>query len=254
MPGNLQGKVAIVTGGARGIGFGICERLAADGAHVVMADVLDDVEDSAARIRSTGAKAQGVRLDVSDEAAVVEFVGSIAAEHGRIDILVNNAGISPKNKGARFLIEETSLDNWRNVMEINLTGPFLLCRECIPAMRRGKGGRMVNIISQSARTRPEQTSGHYAASKAGLLGLSRALAGELGKDGITVNCVAPGAIETPMMATFTPERRAGLLARVPLNAMGAPADIAGAVSFLVSDDARYITGTTIDVNGGMFMT
>ena len=254
MDKKLAGRVAIVTGGARGIGFGIAERLAQDGAHVVIADVLEEAADSAARLTKEGLQAQARRLDVSDEREIARFVSAVAAQLGRIDILVNNAGISPKNAGQKFLVEETTFDNWSRVMAVNLTGPFLLCRECIPVMRKLRGGRIVNITSQSARTRPEATSGHYAASKAGLMGLSRALANEVGKDGITVNCVAPGAIETPMMATFSPERRAGLLARVPVGEMGRPADIAGAVSFLASDDGRYITGTTIDVNGGMFMT
>ena len=251
---NLAGKVAIVTGAARGIGLGICQRLLDDGAFVVMADLLPDVRECAATLVASGGKAQGVLLDVSSEAAIVAFVQGVVQQHGRLDILVNNAGISPKNKGSRFLVEETSLDNWSQVLAVNLTGPFLLCRESVPEMRKRGQGRIVNITSQSARTRPEATSSHYAASKSGLMGFSRALAGELGNHGITVNCVAPGAIDTPMLSAFTPERHAGLLARIPLHTLGTPTDVAGAVSFLVSDDARYITGTTIDVNGGMFMT
>jgi 3-oxoacyl-[acyl-carrier protein] reductase len=254
MQGNLDTKVAIVTGGARGIGYGICERLAADGALVVMADRLPETRESAARIAESGGRIQAVQIDLSDDSAIAGFIRDISEAYGRIDILVNNAGISPKNKGSKFLIEETSLENWNTVMAVNLTAPFLLCRECIPVMRAGKSGRIVNIVSQAARTRPEATSGHYAASKAGLLGFSRALASELGPEGITVNCVAPGVIETPLMATFSEERRAGLVSRIPMRKMGQPVDIAAAVSFLASDDAHYITGTTIDVNGGMFMT
>ncbi|MBK0392568.1 SDR family NAD(P)-dependent oxidoreductase [Ramlibacter algicola] len=254
MQDKLQGRVAIVTGGARGIGFGIAERLARDGAHVVIADVIDDTAQAAQRLAEQGRSAQAWRLDVSQEREIGEFVRGVERQHGRIDILVNNAGISPKNNGTKFLVEETSTENWSRVIAVNLTGPFLLCRECIPVMRRQGHGRIVNITSQSARTRPEATSGHYAASKTGLMGLSRALAGEVGNGGITVNCVAPGVIETPMLSTFSDERRAHLASRIPMGAMGAPADIAAAVAFLASDDARYITGTTIDVNGGMFMT
>jgi 3-oxoacyl-[acyl-carrier protein] reductase len=254
MNNRLEGRVAIVTGGARGIGFGIAERLASEGAHVVIADVIDEIESAAQRLNAKGLRAQALRLDVSQEHEIAEFVRRIDQQHGHIDILVNNAGISPKNNGLKFMVEETTTENWSRVIAVNLTGPFLLCRECIPVMRRQGHGRIINITSQSARTRPEATSGHYAASKSGLMGLSRALANEVGNSGITVNCVAPGVIETPMLATFSAEKRAHLSSRIPMGAMGQPADIAGAVSFLASEDARYITGTTIDVNGGMFMT
>ena len=254
MQDKLQGRLAVVTGGARGIGFGIAERLARDGAHVVIADVIEETTQAAQQLTRQGLRAQAWRLDVAREDEIAEFVQGVVQQHGRIDILVNNAGISPKNNGVKFLVEETTTENWSRVIAVNLTGPFLLCRACIPVMRRQGHGRIVNITSQSARTRPEATSGHYAASKTGLMGLSRALANEVGNSGITVNCVAPGAIETPMMATFSPEKRAHLTSRVPMGAMGQPSDIAAAVSFLASDDARYITGTTVDVNGGMFMT
>lgn len=254
MVGKLEGQVAVVTGAARGIGLAIAQRLAHDGALVVMTDVDDGLEEAASQLRDQQLNAQALRLDVTQESSITDVIGRVMAGQGRIDILVNNAGISPKKDGGKFLVEETSTADWGRVLAVNLTGPFLMSREVIPYMRKAGRGRIVNITSQAGRARPEATSGHYSASKAGLTGLSRAMANELGSSGITVNCVAPGAIETPMMANFSAEKRAHYASRAPVGILGQPADIAGAVSFLASDEGRYITGATIDVNGGTFMT
>lgn len=250
----FSGSIAIVTGAARGIGEGIASRLAEEGARVILVDVIPELDETVQRLAGDGHDVVGVRADVADPDGIAEIVGQAAGTEGRIDILVNNAGISPKKDGRKFFVEEIDPDNWERVMRVNLTAPFLLTQACIPALRRSQRGRVINIISQAARARPTLTSGHYAASKAGLMGFTRALANELGPDGITVNSVAPGLIETPLFAMFTPEQRANAVRNVPIPRFGTPKDIAAAVAFLASQDADYITGTVIDVNGGLFMT
>jgi 3-oxoacyl-[acyl-carrier protein] reductase len=248
-----SGRVALVTGAARGIGLQVARRLAQEGAHVVLLDVMDEASESAGRLVREGLKAEAVVTDVSDEAAVRQVVAGIAGRHGRLDILVNNAGISPKHDGKKAPVETTALAEWNAVMAVNLTAAFLLCRESIPVMRARSWGRIVNMSSQAGRTRARIAGSHYAASKAGLIGFSRSLAGEVGAYGITVNCIAPGRIETPMAAVASDEVNRAFLSQVPMGRIGTPDDIAATVSFLASDGAGYITGATIDVNGGHFM-
>jgi 3-oxoacyl-[acyl-carrier protein] reductase len=254
MSEHLRGQVALVTGGGRGIGRAICERLAAGGAHVAVIDITAECEETSRAIVEAGGSAHACLADATDQAAVTGLIDGISRTKGRIDILVNNAAISPKNNGRKFYLEETTAEMMDEILRVNLTAPFAFAREVLPAMRRsGQGGRIVNIISQAARTRPDKTSGHYAASKSGLLGLSRALANEVAADGITVNCVAPGFIDTVKLAGFSAETRAEVTRKVPLGRLGTPQDIAGAVAYLVSADAAYVTGAIIDVNGGAFM-
>ncbi len=250
----LEGRVAIVTGAARGLGAAIAERLAAEKASVVLVDRLEEVAKTAETIAAKGGSAVGLVEDLGDPAAIERLVATVLERRGRIDILVNNAGISPKKDGKKIAVDEMDLAGWQSVIQVNLTSCFLLCKACFPALRRSEAGRIVNISSQAGRTRPLNTSAHYAASKAGMIGFSRAFANEAGPFGITVNCVAPGLIETPMFMANSEEARRASIANVPLRKLGSPSDIAAAVAFLVSDDARYISGTTLDVNGGLFMT
>ncbi len=250
----FSGRIAIVTGAARGIGEGIAARLAEEGARVVLVDIIDALDETLERLAKAGHDVAGIRADATDPQAIADLVAKVAGADGRIDILVNNAGISPKKDGRKFFVEETGLADWEKVLRVNLTGPFLLTQACIPALRRSEQGRIINIISQSARARPTVTSGHYAASKSGLMGFTRALANELGPDRITVNSIAPGLIETPMFSAYTQQQRADAVRNVPIQRFGTPKDVAGAVAFLASPDADYITGTVIDVNGGLFMT
>jgi 3-oxoacyl-[acyl-carrier protein] reductase len=241
-------RVALVTGAARGIGYGIAERLARDGARVVITDVLETVTDSAARLG-----AEGVVGDVSDEAWVLSLARRLEAEHGGVDVLVNNAGISPKRDNRKVPVRDTDWADWRRVMDINLGGAFLMCRALVPGMEARGWGRVISISSQAARTRADIAGAAYAASKAGMVAFSRVLASEVGKKGVTVNCIAPGRIESPMQAVAGEEATREYITRIPVGRIGTGADIAATVAFLASDEAGFITGATLDVNGGFFM-
>lgn len=246
-------RVALVTGAARGIGLGIAERLARDGAHVVITDVIPEVEASAKALSAKGHSVTAIIGDVADEAWCVETVARVQRELGALDILVNNAGISPKKDGRKILIRDTDLDSWNKVFAVNITGAFLLCREATPAMQEKGWGRVVNISSQSARTRADIAGSAYAASKSAMIGFSRVLASEVGRSGVTVNCIAPGRIESPMQAVAGAEATREYVSRIPVGRIGVAADIAATVAFLTSDEAGFITGATLDVTGGFFM-
>jgi 3-oxoacyl-[acyl-carrier protein] reductase len=247
-------RVALVTGAARGIGAAIAARLAADRHPVVLADVLDEVEETAASLRAPpGREVRAIRLDVSDEAAVTELPRLLGGWWDSLAVLVNNAGISPKVDGRARRVREMPAEEWRRVLEVNLTGAFLLSRACIPPMAARRWGRIVMIASQAARTKSRIAGAHYAASKSGLLSLARSLAVELGPEGVTANSVAPGRIDTPMARGGASDTNQAFLADVPLGRAGTPEEVAAVVAFLVSDAAAYLNGATIDVGGGSFM-
>jgi 3-oxoacyl-[acyl-carrier protein] reductase len=248
-----QKRVALVTGAARGIGYGIAGRLARDGAHVVITDVLDSVADSAAALRAEGGSAEGIVGDVSDESWVGDLARQLEERHGGVDVLVNNAGISPKRDGSKIPVRDTAWEQWRQVMDINLGGAFLMCRALVPGMQARGWGRVVTISSQAARTRADIAGAAYAASKAGLVAFSRVLASEVGRQGVTVNCIAPGRIESPMQAVAGEDATREYVTRIPVGRIGTAGDIAATVAFLASEEAGFITGATIDVNGGFFM-
>lgn len=246
-------RVALVTGAARGIGLSIAERLAHDGTHVILTDVLPEVHDATARLRAAGLSAEGEIGNVADESWTKAVVDGVHARYGRLDILVNNAGISPKRDGQKYTVSDTPLSQWNDVLAVNLTGAFLLCRAVVPGMTERGWGRIVMISSQSARTRADIAGSAYAAAKAGMISLARVLASEVGKSGVTVNSVAPGRIESPMQAVAGETATRDYVARIPVGRIGKAADIAATVAFLASDDASFITGATIDVTGGFFM-
>jgi 3-oxoacyl-[acyl-carrier protein] reductase len=251
--GRLDGKVAIVTGGARGIGAATARRLAEDGAKVTVAD-LDGAgaEKTAAEISSAGkgAEAIGVPVDVADPAAVQNMVDRTITRFGRLDILVNNAGILRDN-----LLFKMSDDDWDRVLAVHLRGAFLCARAAQKPMVAQKSGRIISVSSTSALGNRGQVN--YSAAKAGLQGLTRTLAVELGQFGITANAVAPGFIDTDMTRTtaarlgLTPEQmQTALSDRIPLRRVGQPSEVASVIAFLASDDASYVNGQVIYVAGG----
>ena len=243
----LEGRTALVTGGSRGIGRGIVRRLAEEGCDVAVNYVRgrDGAEAAAQEVRGLGRRSLTVQADVSDARAVERMRGSVLAGLGSVDIVVNNAGIHQHLKSWEMTVED-----WERVIGVNLTGAYLVSRAFAPHMIGRKRGRIVNISSIIAMSGTDHEA-HYAASKAGMLGLTKSLALELSPHGITVNAIAPGDIETDMTAGVKGDELQKLLEQIPLHRMGQPSEIASVVAFLCSDDASYVTGQCLHVNGGL---
>ena len=244
---DLSGKVALVTGASRGIGHGIATMLAARGAHVVAAARSNHADTTVAAIKEGGGAAEVASVDVGDRGAVEQMIAATLERHGRIDILVNNAGITRDQ-----LLLRMKQNDWDEVMKTNLTGAFLCAQAVIRPMIRQRGGRIVSVSSVVGQA-GNAGQANYAASKAGLIGFSRALAREVASRGITVNVVAPGLIDTEMTRAISEKAHGDWAAQIPLGRLGATTDVAAAVCFLVSDEASYITGQVLAVNGGMYM-
>jgi len=243
-----EGKVAVVTGAGQGIGRQIALALAAEGADVAVVDVNPETAaQTAGEVHSKGRRALSLALDVSRWDAVSGAVERVHDELGSVDILVNNAGITRD-----ALIVRMSVEDWRKVLEVNLTGTFNFSKAAAKFMMKRKWGRIVNISSVIG-VMGNAGQANYAASKAGVIGLTKSLAKELAGRGITVNAVAPGFIETAMTEKLGEKARAQLMSMIPLARLGTTSDVADVVSFLASDRARYITGQVIHVDGGMVM-
>lgn len=249
MDATLAGKVALVTGGGSGIGRAVCLQLGRMGAAVAAADLsLAGAQATMALMAAEGLTGGAYRVDVSSAEQVRALVQSVCEHWGGIDVLANTAGIY--QVGGIDDIDEAA---WDRMLGVNLKGAFLLCRAVVPVMRARGGGAIVNLSSISGRTKSDLAGVNYVASKAGIIGLTMCLGNQLAREGIRVNCVAPGTTDTPMVADVGEEGRAILTKRVPLGRLGQPEEIAAAVAFLASPAASYITGETLNVNGGAFM-
>jgi 3-oxoacyl-[acyl-carrier protein] reductase len=251
---NTAPRCAVVTGGARGIGAAIVRELGSRGLNVIVVDVDDQaLKACEAEERPAGSSVRCVKADVSQEADWRRVLELARSAFGPIGVLVNNAGISPKRDGKKIPASEMPLEEWHQVLAVNLTGAFVGSKLVFPDMRDMGWGRIVNIASQAARTGARVAGVHYGASKAGLLGLTRTLAYEYGPYGVTVNAVTPGRILTPMALSVADHVNQTMLADIPIGRLGTPKDMASVVGFLASDEAGFVTGATIDANGGSYM-
>ena len=260
--GRFADKTVVITGGNRGIGFAVAERFASEGARVVIASVEPQVEAAAEQLRAHGAQAIGVICDVTDRAAVTALYDRAEAEFGPVDIAMQNAGIITIAR-----VEDLTESMWDATMAVNTKGVFLCCQEAIRRMRgSGRGGRLINTASGQARDGFIYTP-HYAASKMGVVGITQSLAKEVALDNITVNAICPGIIHSDMwdyndriwgemLGDYAPGElmRDWVETKIPMKRAGTGADVAGLVAFLASEDAAYITGQTINVDGGLIMS
>ena len=244
----LAGKVALVTGASQGIGRTCAIELAKLGATVaVAARSTEKLEAVAAEISAAGGAAKAFSIDVANEDSIKNGAKAVIAAFGRVDILVNNAGITKDTLALRMKLAE-----FDDVIRTNLTGAFLLTQAVISSMMKSRWGRVINITSVVGEVGAAGQA-NYAASKAGMIGLTKSLAREFASRGITANAVAPGFIQTPMTEALTDDQKSAILAQIPLGRYGSDTDVAAAVAFLASDAGAYITGHTLDVNGGMYM-
>jgi 3-oxoacyl-[acyl-carrier protein] reductase len=242
---DLTGKTALITGASGGIGTAVAKALAAQGARVAVSGTRKDVLETLAM--ELGNNAVALPTNLSDRAAVEALVPSAEAAMGQLDILVNNAGITKDNLFMRMKDEE-----WDQVLAVNLTSAFVLARAAVKGMMKRRHGRIV-LITSVVGTTGNPGQGNYAATKAGLVGMSKSLAAEVATRGITVNCIAPGFIATPMTDVLNEKQREMILARIPASRLGNPDEIAAATVYLASQEAGYVTGQTLHVNGGMAM-
>lgn len=245
--GKLEGKIAVITGAARGIGRAIAEGFAGEGATVVVADVAENADAALAAIRAKGGRADYVRTDVSDEAQVRHLIDTALSLHGRIDVLVNNAGIFTQS-----LVEDLPVADWDRVVGVNLRGTFLCTRFTLPHMLERGSGVIINMASQLGYLGGTEVA-HYCASKGGVIAFTKALAREVSTRGVRVNGIAPGPILTDMMASETEEWKAAKLKDLPIGRFGEVHEVVPTAIFLACDDSTYYVGQTLGPNGGDVM-
>ncbi|MFC1538537.1 3-oxoacyl-[acyl-carrier-protein] reductase [Candidatus Latescibacterota bacterium] len=244
----LEGKVALVTGGAQGIGRVICERFASRGADIAVCDMNKELSDTVAKALSAqSVKAESFYMNVADEESVAEAVKKVFEEFGRIDILVNNAGITRDN-----LMMRMKKEDWDAVISVNLTGTFSVSKAVVRYMMKARLGAIINISSIVGVT-GNAGQANYSASKAGVIGLTKTMAREFASRNITVNALAPGYIKTEMTEVLSDEAKNAFMEKIPLKREGTPEDVARAAEFFASDDAAYITGQVLCIDGGMVM-
>lgn len=244
----MKNRIALVTGASRGIGRACALALSEAGARVVLAARnREKLEEVACEIQGAGRECHIVEIDLASESSIREAFANTVKDIGAVEILVNNGGITRDGLAVRM-----KRADWDSVLETNLTGSFLCIQQVLHPMMRARWGRIINITSVVGET-GNAGQVNYAASKAGLIGVTKSLAQELGSRGVTVNAIAPGFVETDMTGVLSAELKEKLIANIPLRRMGQPSDVAAAVRFLASDDAAYITGHVLDVNGGMYM-
>ena len=243
---SLEGQLALITGAGRGIGKTIALKLARSGVDIAFTDLDPEIEGLSSEVEALGRKCWAYQVDVTQADLVEEMTRAIVAETGRIDILVNNAGITQDNLMLRMKPEQ-----WSKVIDVNLNGVFLVTRSVLKTMVKQRSGKIISISSVVGFSgNPGQVN--YSSTKAALIGFTKSLAREVGQRGVNVNAVAPGFIDTAMTRALSDSQQEAILQQIPLNRMGNPEDIAHAVEFLASENAAYITGTILHVNGGMY--
>ncbi|RVU29380.1 3-oxoacyl-ACP reductase FabG [Neptunomonas marina] len=246
---SIEGKVALVTGATRGIGKAIAEELGRQGAIVIGSATSDGgAESISAYLQENGIQGRGVKLNVADAESVEAVIKAVQEEFGAITVLVNNAGITRDN-----IMMRMKDDEWDDVLNTNLTSIYRVVKACLRGMTKARWGRIISVSSVVA-SMGNAGQANYAAAKSGMEGFTRALAREIGSRNITVNCVAPGFIDTDMTKDLADEHKAALQSQIPMNRLGRPEEIAAVVGFLASEGGAYVTGETIQVNGGMYMS
>ncbi|HHU89906.1 MAG TPA: SDR family oxidoreductase [Clostridiaceae bacterium] len=241
-------RVALVTGAAQGIGLAVAQTLAKAGARIALADrQLEKVEEEALRLRQQGIKAEAFAVDVADIVSIEEMMKNVSARLGSLDILVNNAGVLSSTA-----VEDLSEQEWDRVFAINLRGVFFVVQKALPYLKQSSTARIINMSSLAGRMGGYETGMAYTASKGGVISLTYGLARQLAPYGITVNCVCPGTTQTDILKDWSESQIASLQATIPLGRLGQPQDVASAVRYLASEEASFVTGLLLDVNGGMY--
>jgi 3-oxoacyl-[acyl-carrier protein] reductase len=250
---SLKGKAGIVTGGARGIGFAISKKLLEEGTKVALFDINEEELTSAGqKLEAFNESLLGIRGDVSSRHDVQRLLQNVLESFGEIYFLVNNAGISPKKEGKKVPLVDMDANQWEKVLAVNLTGAFNCCQAVLPYLISQKAGKIVNVASVDAKTGGFDVGAHYAASKAGLVALTKSLSREVAIYNINVNAIAPGCINTELFRSRLPSTIDYYIKQIPLGRAGEPEEVADATVFLLSEASSYITGATLDINGGWF--